>query len=166
MNRNLSHNDVNFEQYINNFWANFDNSSPGELDSEISIDEVLEAILSLKNKKSPGVDCVRNEMLKIGAATLSPSLAKMFNAILQSGEFPTSWRLSTLTVIHKKGDKNIPKNYRGIAVSSNLCKLFCLVLHNRISCFTQMKNIIPKEQIGFRKGSRTQDHILVLKNYY
>ena len=74
-----------------------------------------------------------------------------------------AWRLSTLSVIHKKGDKTEPKNYRGIAVSSNLCKLFCIVLHNRLTTFCDSHKVIPCEQIGFRKGSRTQDHILVLK---
>lgn len=49
-------------------------------------------------------------------------------------------------------------------MSSNLCKLFCLVLYNRINTFVDNNNIIPSNQIGFRKGSRTSDHILVLKS--
>ena len=47
--------------------------------------------------------------------------------------------------------------------SSNLCKLFCIVHHNRLTAFCDSHKVIPCEQIGFRKGSRTQDHILVLK---
>ena len=118
----------------------------------------------LKGKKSPGIDCIRNDLLKSGAIVLAPSLAKLFNFIFNTGIFPTSWSLSTLAVIHKKGYKDIPKNYRGIAVSSNLCKLFVLFSTNRLSSFTERNNIIPEEQIGFRKGSRTHDHILVLKS--
>lgn len=102
-------------------------------------------------------------MLKVGVHALAP-LAKLFNLILQQGSFPDAWRVSSLSVIHKKGDKNIPKNYRGIAVSSILCKLFCLVLYNRLSVFTDDNNVIPPNQIGFRKGSRTSDHVLVLKS--
>ncbi len=48
-------------------------------------------------------------------------------------------------------------------MSSNLCKLFCLILHNRLSQFVDKNIIIPHEQIGFRKTARTQDHVLVLK---
>ena len=103
-------------------------------------------------------------MLKYGINLLAPILSKLFNSVYKSGVFPAAWRLSTLTVLHKKGDKNDPKNYRGIAVSSNLCKLFCLVLHNRLVNYTDKNKIIPREQIGFRKGSRTSDHILVLKS--
>ena len=118
----------------------------------------------MKNGKAPGVDGIRSEMLKVGAHALAPSLANLFNSILQKGSFPDAWRLSSLTVIHKKGDKNVPKNYRGIAVSSILCKLFCLVLYNRLSVFSDNNNVIPPNQIGFRKGSRTSDHVLVLKS--
>lgn len=59
--------------------------------------------------------------------------------------------------------KNNPKNYRGIAVSSNLSKLFCLILHSRLSSYVDNNKVIPKEQIGFCKGARTQYHILTLK---
>jgi retron-type reverse transcriptase len=103
-------------------------------------------------------------MIKDGISAFAPSLATLFNLILKNGSFPSLWRLSSLTVIHKKGDKSIPKNYRGIAVSSNLCKLFCLVLYNRLNVFTDNNNVIPPNQIGFRKGARTSDHILVLKS--
>jgi hypothetical protein len=83
---------------------------------------------------------------------------------LLSGKFPNSWRTNTLTPLHKKGDPLLPSNYRGIAVSSNLSKLFCSILHNRLSVFISQKNLIPKNQIGYKKKSRTIDHILTLKN--
>jgi len=164
MNRNLLHSDPELENLVDNVWLNFSSQINEDLDYEISIEEVTHAISNLKNKKAPGLDCIRNEMLKSASNVLAPVLTKLFNVILKSGNFPESWRLSALTVIHKKGDKCNPKNYRGIAVSSNLCKLFCLILHARLTNFCDAHNIIPNEQIGFRKGSRTQDHIFTLKH--
>ena len=163
MNRTIKHKDTDFEQSIEAFWSTFDINSASELDSEITHDDIRNAIKSLKCRKAPGLDGIRNEMLKLGSSLFIPCLAKLFNHIVNKGKFPDSWRQSTLSVIHKKGDKNNPKNYRGIAVSSNLCKLFCLVLHQRLSSFVDANNVIPKEQIGFRKGARTQDHIFTLK---
>lgn len=163
MNRNISHKNKNFEDLINNCLTDFDNNDVNTLDYDITCSEVIEAALHLKRGKAPGIDGIRNEMLKAGISILAPALTALFNVILTQGYFPSAWRLSTLTVLHKKGDKNIPKNYRGIAVSSNLCKLFCLILYNRLNMFTNDNNIIPSNQIGFRKGSRTSDHILVLK---
>ena len=65
--------------------------------------------------------------------------------------------------VHKKGDVCDPANYRGIALSSCLSKLFCSIIGNRLECFTIEHNLIPNCQIGFTRRSGTSDHILVLK---
>lgn len=70
-------------------------------------------------------------MLKAGHHVFLPALEKLFN-ILTEESFPVVWKHSTITPLHKSGDANLPDNYRGIAVTSNLSKLFCSVLHNRL----------------------------------
>jgi hypothetical protein len=164
MNRNLPHNDTHFEDFINDYVRNSDSFNNDKLDHFITESEVITAARLLKKGKSAGMDGIRPEMLKAGISSLALPFANLFNVILKNGSFPSAWRLSSLTVIHKKGDKATPKNYRGIAVSSNLCKLFCLVLYNRINTFVDDNGIVPSNQIGFRKGSRTSDHIFVLKS--
>ena len=103
-------------------------------------------------------------MLKAGFVTLTPLLNKLFNRILCAGHFPDSWRINTLTPLHKKGSTLITENYRGIAVGSNLAKLFCSILHIRLTKFAEEKNLIPCNQIGYKKKTRTIDHILTIKN--
>ena len=76
--------------------------------------------------------------------------------------YPSSWPLNTLTPVYKKRCKIMLKNYRGIAVSSSISKLFCSVLNKRLTNFLYAKNKIPINQIGFRKGFRTSDHILTI----
>jgi len=162
MNRNIQHSDEQFSAMIDDFWTNV-NLNAHDLDLDFSCKEIIDAARQLKKNKSPGIDGIRSEMLKSGIHSLTPILCKLFNHIYKSGSFPNEWRLSVLSVIHKKGDKKLPKNYRGIAVGSNLNKLFCLVLHNRLEKFVTDNRVIPDEQIGFRKKSRTSDHVLVLK---
>jgi exonuclease III len=164
MNRNIPHQELDFENSVNNFVNNLDDNTIRTLDFDITVLEVIDAANHLKRGKSAGIDGVRTEMIKDGISLLAPSLVQLFNIILHSGTFPNAWRLSSLTPIHKKGDKAVPKNYRGIAVSSNLCKLFCLVLYNRLNNFVVSNSCIPPNQIGFKKGSRTSDHVLVLKS--
>ena len=134
-----------------------------QLNFRITDSEITRAILLLKNNKSPGTDGIINEFLKAGKEILLPCITKLFNSIFNSGIYPSSWRVNTLTPIYKKGDRNDPINYRGIAVSSSLSKLFCSVLNRRLSNFLYNDQIIPINQIGFRKGYRTADHILSLK---
>ncbi len=103
-------------------------------------------------------------MLKAGSNALLDPLHKLFNQILSQQTFPTSWNYNTLTPLHKKGDLHDPKNYRGIALSSTLSKLFCTVLHNRLTKHIDINSLIPPNQIGYKKGARTADHVLTLKS--
>ena len=68
-----------------------------------------------------------------------------------------------LKAIYKKGDPGDPDNYRGIAIGSALGKIFCLILLNRLENFIEKKHPVSPNQIGFKKGHRTSDHIFVIK---
>ena len=95
---------------------------------------------------------------------ISKPLHSFFNSIFTSGHFPSNWRTSTLTPLHKKGYHLDPNNYRGIAINSCLSKVFLTILHKRLESFADKYKLIPDIQIGYRKGARTIDHILCLKN--
>ena len=88
-----------------------------ELDNPISIEEIDKAIKKLKNKKAVGLDGIRNEMIKTSSGFIKYPLEKLFNLILQSGIFPTSWNNGIITALHKSGNKDDPSNYRGICIS-------------------------------------------------
>ena len=135
-----------------------------QINFTIKESEINQVICKLKNNKASGLDGILNEMLKSSRIYIVPILVKLFNLILLKGSFPDDWRVNTLTPIHKKGDRFVPSNYRGISVCSNLCKLFCTVLHDRIIKFAEEKKLIPVHQIGYRAKSRTSDHLLTLKN--
>ena len=72
--------------------------------------------------------------------------------------------MSYLKPVHKKYIISDPGNYRGIAVSSCLSKLFSLVLLNRLHDYVEKTKPLSINQIGCRKGKRTTDHIFVIKN--
>ena len=63
----------------------------------------------------------------------------------------------------KGGSFSDPSNYRGIALSSCFSKFLSKLLCNRLDKFLNEYWIICDEQIGFKKGCRTSDHILSLK---
>ena len=85
------------------------------LGQPITTNEIHEQISKLKLKKTSGMDCILNEMIKHGRYYLMPSLEKLFNNILDSGTFPTHWNIGVIKPIYKgKGDKRSPANYRGI----------------------------------------------------
>ena len=71
-------------------------------------------------------------------------------------------RVNLLKPVFKMGDNFNPENYRGIAISSNVYKLYCQVMNERLSNFLCKKNIIAATQIGFMKKSTISNHILAL----
>ena len=43
-------------------------------------------------------------------------------------------------------------------------KLFTLILNDRLTTFLEERNILKPNQIGFRKGYMTSDHVFVLNS--
>ena len=138
------------------------NSLGTVLDLPISQTEIKAAIKKLKSKKAPGVDRIRNEMLKCGGDKLIPILFKLFNFIVNSGIYPDIWTKGVITAIYKSGDSSNPSNYRGICVTSCLGKLFCFILNSRLHLFLKNNNLLHNSQIGFLPENRTADHIFAL----
>ena len=71
--------------------------------------------------------------------------------------------MSLLKPIHKRESATNPENDRGIAICSCLHKLYSSVLLFRLQEYVDKHNLLSDNQIGFRKGKRTSDHIFILK---
>ena len=156
--------DKDLSSYIEDYIMANRNKVVEELDSTISIKDIEDAIIASKLNKAAGLDGLCNEMLKAGSSILIPYFHKLFNAILLSGNFPNSWRTNTLSPLHKKGDLHTTGNYRGIAVSTCISKLFLSILQKRLSSLSDEHGLIPDCQLGYKKKASTTDHILTLKN--
>ena len=83
--------------------------------------------------------------------------------ILNTGVYPEAWRDNFIKPIVKGGSCNDPSNYRGIALTSTLSKLFARVLYNRLQAYLEQNELITREKIGFRQGSQTSDNLFTLK---
>ena len=104
-----------------------------------------------------------NEMRKASNNTTLELFNALFNRILVEEKYPEDWNTSLTQLIYKDGPRDEPANYRGISLSSNLCKLFNSILVARISKYLEENKLIRLEQGGFRKDNRTSDHIFVLQ---
>ena len=91
-------------------------------DFRITKDEIKKAISSLKSGKATGLGKISSEMVKASLHALLSVYEKLFNAILRSGIYPTSWYDSFICPIYKSGSRSDPSNYRGIAINNILGK--------------------------------------------
>ena len=89
-------------------------------------------------------------------------LFQLFNKLYDEGIFPKEWSKSIIVPIHKKGDANIPDNYRVIALTSVLSKVYAHILNKRLTCWAEQEEKILEQQAGFRAGYSTIDHIFTL----
>ena len=177
------YNDITKEQWYEHFFRVFNTSAladtltqageiaDAETDEEmpevlfneaISKQEVVASIGKLKSGKSAGPDKIIGEMLKHANEVVIDFLVKLFNEIFDGGMFPREWSKSIIVPIHKKGDVNQPDNYRGIALTSVISKVYTNILNKRLSEWAEVEEKIIEEQAGFRAGYSTVDHIFSL----
>ena len=71
--------------------------------------------------------------------------------------------MDILTPLHKSDIKSEPNNFRGIAVSSCFGKLFNKILQKRLKKFCTAKQLISPLQGSGKQGSRTSDHLLIVR---
>jgi hypothetical protein len=92
-----------------------------------------------------------------------PLFVKLFNVILESGFIPEKWTIGIIKRLYKsKGDINNPDNYRGITILSCFAKCFTTLVNNRLQGYINDVGYVGPEQVGFKKGCSTIDHIFVL----
>ena len=139
------------------------NTMCGWLERDFTAAEVLFGIKMIKRGKASGTDVVSNDIIKTAKDSIVGILTLLFNKIIKLKYFPRLWSLGIIIPIHKGGKMDDPDNYRGITLNSCLSKLFTFMLNVRLSNYCEENGLIEDNQIGFRKGFRTADHVFTLK---
>ena len=132
------------------------------LERNISEAEVYAAIRALKNGKAAGPDGIISEFFKNSASIVVPFLVKYLNKLFSLGLYPDAWSEAIIHPLFKKGDPNVPDNYRGISLLNICSKIYSYILNKRLVTWIEENNIIDETQAGFRKGHSTVDHIFTL----
>ena len=129
------------------------------LDDPISEYEVREQIANLKMDKAAGTDGIPPGVIKILPPTWIMFITVLLNKLFLSSIYPQSWAIAKLFTIFKKGDKNLPSNYRGITIINCLAKLFDMILCKRLQLWFNPY----REQAGSQRGRGCLEHITTLR---
>jgi exonuclease III len=144
-----------------------------QLNQPFSEHEVEQTLASLKNSRSCGPDgipaeflkyCVRrDESGKVQEYLLAPYLTKLFNHCFDVGRVPDHWCTALLSLVYKKGDKLDWNNYRPLAVTQVVAKVYALLLHKRLTRWAEGQQLLTPAQAGFRPGySTTMNNFILL----
>ena len=144
-------------------WSNEnDSNDPETLECDITEAEEYEAIRILKNGKAPGPNWLIGEFFKNSATYVVPFLVRYINKLFSSGLYPEDWSEAITQPLFKKGDLDIPDNYRGISLLSICSKLYSYILNKRLPCWIENNNLLNESQAGFRSKYSTIDHLFIL----
>ena len=114
--------------------------------------EILGIINDLQNGKASDIPIVT---IKVARTVISPYLTTLYNSCFASGIFPKVLKISKITPIHKKGNKELIENYRPVSTLPVFGKIFEKLIYSRVYRFLTYKGILSDAQFGFRKGHST-----------
>ena len=87
----------------------------------------------------------------------------MWRNSLDTGKLPEGIAIAWITPIYKGGNKSLPANYRPVALTNHVTKIFERVLKKEIVLHLERNDLLNASQHGFTSGRSTISQIL---NYY
>ena len=118
---------------------------------------VIKALRSINTKKSTGPDNIPGRVLKLAAHSLGEPLCDLFNSCLEQGQFPSTWKKSVIKPIPKSSGASAPKDFRPVALTAVVAKVFERLLLRFITpCLTD------KQQFAYQPNKSTEDAVAYL----
>ena len=130
------------------------------IDLQFTPVDFQEAIDELSNNSSSGPDGVPAIFLKKCKMELSGPLSMLWRKILDLGITPDILKLAHIIPIHKGDHRGLAQNYRPIALTSHIIKLFEKVLRKKIVQYLEENNLLNDSQHGFRQGRSCLSQLL------
>ena len=134
----------------------------GFLDETFSLQEVREAVSSLKLSKARGIDDIPNECFKFAPPVLIDKLLILYNMIGDQKVLPPKFNHGKVVLIHKKGPAEMLSNYRPLTVSISMYSIYSRMLNLRLTKVVEDHELLGEIQGGFRKTRSASDNLFVL----
>ncbi|KAK3510999.1 hypothetical protein QTP70_027845 [Hemibagrus guttatus] len=115
-----------------------------ELDRELSLEELHEALQRMENGQASGIDGLPAEFYKAFWAVIGQDVLDVLRDSIQRGELPLSCRRAVLTLLPKKGDLTHLKNWCPVSLLCTDYKLLSKALASRLT--KVMERLIHQDQ--------------------
>ena len=134
---------------------------PAQPIADVTKKEVIAQLAKMATGKCADESGIVAELVIYGGADLAAEFAAIFTDILQrQTEVPPDWKLSNISVLFKKGNAQLPENYRPTCITPILYRLFSMVLLSQVH--DTLDAAQSTDQAGFRPGFGCVDHIFAL----
>ncbi|XP_076045726.1 uncharacterized protein LOC143027968 [Oratosquilla oratoria] len=151
------------ESIVNNpqeFFSVQNNDNPQLNDIHFTKTDVLKAISEIRVNSAAGPDGVPAIFLTKCKEALTSPLQKIWRLSLDTGIIPKRLKEDIISPIHKGGERSVTRNYRPVALTSHIIKIFEKILRNNIIKYLEKHQLLSKSQHGFRKGRSCLSNLL------
>ncbi|GFR02240.1 retrovirus-related Pol polyprotein from type-2 retrotransposable element R2DM [Trichonephila clavata] len=93
-------------------------------------------------------------------------VSAIFNICLKLNKIPPSWKSSSTVLIHKNGEHDDITNWRPIALSNTLYKLFTKCLTRKLADWCEMHEVFSNSQKGFTPYDGVVEHNFLLSQHF
>ena len=122
------------------------------LDFDFSADDLIQSIDEISENAAAGPDGFAAIFLKQCKQELATPLYTIWRECLDQGITPVSAKTSNIVPIHKGESTALPANYRPVALTSHLVKIFEKVVRSHIINHLEQNGLLNPTQHGFRAG--------------
>ena len=129
-------------------------------DLEFTPEDVKNAFKSFKKGSSPGPDCFPTDILKECAEELAPVFYLIYRESIDEGNVPEFLKMAKITPLPKGGSRQFAKNFRPVALTSNIVKGLEKIIKKAIVDHLKKWKIISKKQHGFVGQHSTLSQLL------
>ena len=112
-----------------------DENSPKLLSRQVDTSYIKKGVMALKVSKSPRLDKFPTKLLRDAIKAICQPLVIVFNAPLEIGTFPDTWKLARVTPTYTSGQKSNLSNYSWILVLAVFSRLLEKLAHDQLYDF-------------------------------
>ena len=134
----------------------------GSCEGYLTTSEVYTALNGMARGKSPGSDGLPMEFYAAFWDTLGSDLVEVFNASLDLGFLSPSQRIALISLIYKKGDRLLHKNWRPISLLNVDYKLCARALAGRL--LNVLQHVIHPDQTCGVRGRYIGENVALLRD--
>ena len=110
------------------------------------------------------ITCISCRLLKEAGPIIATSLTCIINKTIDTGLFPSQWKMAKVFPLYKKDDRTDAQNYRPISVLPAISKICERVVYDQLYGYLNSNGLLTKNQSGFRSLHSTVTALLHLTN--
>ncbi|POM77303.1 LINE-1 Retrotransposon-like element, partial [Phytophthora palmivora] len=128
------------------------------LSADISLEDVEDLLLRVHRHTAPGHDGIGYDILHRFKTELLPLLHEAYSFCWSHRRIPATWKVGVVKLVHKKGSRTVPSNWRPLCLQPTLYKLYASILARRLSAWLEANDRQTPAQKGFRAMNGCNEH--------